>query len=242
MPTANKVLWTVGLGNLDRFVNRARSIGASAVAIRTSNSAASFAGAIRAFHELNIKVYGWRWPPINRRAALGQANQVVELMRQGLDGFIVDPEADKDQKNNFWDKAELAGLAEEFCSTIRDAFPDRHFGTTSHYRAKRSFPNLPWKAFFRHSDKTYPQAYWRNEQGRIGQGVRSNYNVSLSAWAEAGANAKTIVPMAGEIALATAAEIRTHAAVAAENGIDELHFYTTTPGVTEEVWRAIAEA
>ena len=58
----------------------------------------------------------------------------------------------------------------------------------------------------------------------VGNGKpQPNYEVALSAWQEVGAAIGTIVPMAGEIALARPGEIEAYGAAAASNGIDELH-------------------
>lgn len=196
--------------SLADLLSKAKAARATAVAVRTT--ATNFDLSIPTFHNAALKVLAWCWPPVDRERALDQARQVVELMRIGLDGFIVDPEGDIQRPQINWDLEGLDELAREYCSTIRDAFPDKLFGTTSHYRAKRIFRNLPWGAFVESSDRVYPQAYWRVQTAGgprpVGSGrPRPNYSVALSAWQEAGAAAGIIVPMAGEICLARPAEV-----------------------------------
>lgn len=243
---ANKVLWVVTLSDegegLADFLATARAVQATAVAVRTT--ADNFDEIIPAFHDAEISVFGWRWPSTDPDTALQQARDVVKLMQLGLDGFIVDPERSDNNPRINWDQPGLEDLARRFCSTIRDAFPHKLFGTTSHYKARRVFPQLPWEAFFEHSDKLYPQAYWRMQTAggprSIGTGQpRPNYLTSLQAWAEIETGGKPIVPMAGEIALVTDAEIAAYAQAAEDNHVDELHFYTFDQPVPSAVIREI---
>jgi hypothetical protein len=242
---ANKVLWIVTLDDVDAFVQQAQAVGATKVAIRTRNT--NFDESIPAFHDAGIQVLGWRFPPVVHDKAIAQANHVVELMKTGLDGFIVDPEGDASNPGINWDQAGLQGLAQEFCDTIRNPFPDKLFGTTSDHRARRTFPKLPFATFIRNSDKVYPQSYWRMQTNHgpkpVGKGhPRPNYEVGLEAWQEAGAELENIIPIAGEIALATPDEINEYATAASDNNIDELQFYTADAdeNVPQAVFDAIA--
>jgi hypothetical protein len=239
---ASKVLWIVNLHNIPHFLNQAREVGATAVAVRTT--ADNFHDSIPAFHDAGIRILGWRFPPVIRSKALDQAQHVVELMELGLDGFIVDPEGHESPNLN-WDQHGLEDLAGDYCRIIRSSFPDRLFGTSSDHRAARVYPKLPWSVFIGSSDRVYPQAYWRMETEHgprpVGKGKPApNYEVALNAWREAGADAGTIIPMAGEIALATAAEIAAYGAAAVTHGIDELHFYTADGAVPDTVLQAIS--
>lgn len=247
MPATNKVLWIVVLDDVDAFVEQSQAVGATKVAIRTRNT--NFDESIQKFHDVHIEVLGWRFPPVKRQKALAQAEQVVELMKNGLDGFIVDPEGDASNPDINWDQTGLDDLAQEFCDTIRNAFPDKLFGTTSDHRARRTFPRLPFATFINNSDKVYPQSYWRmrTPQGPkpVGKGHPGpNYLVGLEAWQEAGADLGKIIPIAGEIALAKAGEIQEYATAALENNVDELQFYTADAdeNVPQAVFDAIAAA
>lgn len=245
---ATKILWIVALNNVDAFVAQAQAVGATGVAIRTRNQ--NFDKSIPKFHDAGIQVLGWRFPPVIKAKALAQAAHVVELMQAGLDGFIVDPEGDHAAGAiDNWDQAGLEGLAQEFCDTIRNAFPDKLFGTTSDHRALRTYPNLPFATFFQNSDKVYPQSYWRmqtpNGPKPVGKGhPRLNYEVGLEAYNEAGAELGKIVPMAGEIALAKPGEIEEYVAAAADHNVDELHFYSADvdENIPQHVFDSIAAA
>jgi hypothetical protein len=235
-----KVLWVVHYAQLDAFLAKAVDIGASGVAIRTDNH--DVAAAIPKFHAKGIKVYGWRWPAAVEASAMDEAARVVALLGKGLDGYYVDPEANKKQALN-WDRPGLAGLAEKFCTAITAAAPGKEFGFTSHYLAKKAEPQLPWGAFFNHATVLLPQAYWRSDEGIIGHGIPGdNYAVSIDAWKKAGGDKAKIVPMAGELGSSTANEIKAYAAAAAKAGIDRLHFYAYEESVKDSVWQAVKDA
>lgn len=232
-----KTLWVVNYESLEWFIERATFVNASIVAIRTDNDLAK---AIPAFHDKGIKVYGWRWPSAKRDAAMKEANKVVELLAKGLDGYYVDPEGATGKPYD-WDQTGLDKLAEDFCKTITAA--GKPFGTTSHYRGKKTFGKLPWASFFKFSTVFLPQAYWRSDEGVIGHGIpEDNYRVSIDLWTQTGAAKDKIAPMAGELAHATAAEIDAYAREANAQGISSLHFYAAEERVKQSVWNAIARA
>jgi hypothetical protein len=105
------------------------------------------------------------------------------------------------------------------------------------------FPKLPWKTFFRSATVLLPQSYWRTENGVIGHGIPDdNYRKGIEFWTQAGGRPEQIVPMAGELAYATSAEIETYVSEARHHNIDDLHFYTATDGVKAPVWQAISAA
>ena len=237
MPAREKVLWVVNYDKLDDFVKRSVAVGATAVAIRTDNDLIK---AIAAFHAKTIKVYGWRWPSAKRDPCMKEAAKVVDLLSKGLDGYYVDPEGEPGKPYD-WDQKGLDKLAEDFCKEITSAAPAKPFGTTSHYRGKRTFSKLPWASFFKFSTVLLPQAYWRSTGGTIGHGIpEDNYRVALDFWEQTGGDRSKIVPMAGELASSTAGEIAAYAKEAAAQHIDTLHFYTYENGVKESVWKAVA--
>lgn len=239
MAGREKILWAVNYDRLADFLDTAAQVGATGVAIRTDNDVRK---AVADGHARGLKVYGWRWPASLHDPAMNEAAKVVDLLGRGLDGYFVDPEPHRKASLN-WDRAGLADLAEEFCRTIRQAAPDRPFGTTSHYLAKRVAPRLPWAAFFRYSTVLLPQAYWRSTEGVIGHGdPKDNYTRSIDAWTSAGGNRRQIVPMAGELGVSTAAEITAYASAAATAGVTALHFYTCEASVRDAVWRAVQQA
>jgi hypothetical protein len=232
-----KVLWVVNYANLDWFVDRATFVKATAVAIRTDNDLET---AIPIFHAKGIKVYGWRWPSAQKERALQEADRVIKLLGKGLDGYYVDPEGEPGQHYD-WNQTGLEPLAEEFCKKITAAFPGKPFGTTSHFRAVKIFAKLPWKPFIKYSNVLLPQSYWQVEGGTVNGGdPKKNYRTSITDWETSGGSRTLIVPMAGELAHITAAEIKSYAEEATAQGISSLHFYTATPAVKSDVWKAIA--
>jgi hypothetical protein len=239
MTKASKVLWVVNYDELGAFVDQAAGVGANAVAIRTDNDLSK---AIPVFHRKGIEVFGWRWPSAKRDAAMKEAAKVAGLIAEGLDGYYVDPEGDPGKPWD-WDQNGLESLADDFCSVIRKADLSKTFGTTSHYRAKRTFPKLPWASFFKHSTALLPQAYWRTSGGVVGHGLpEDNYQAGIDFWTEIGARQELIAPMAGELARVSSAEIDTYANAAGARGVRDLHFYAHEDGIKPAVWKAVARA
>jgi hypothetical protein len=237
LQTKDKVLWVVSYPSLEWFIDRATFIKATAVAIRTDNDMET---AISAFHAKGIKVYGWRWPSAQRARALKEAKRVVELLSRGLDGYYVDPEGEEG-KHYDWDQPDLDKIAEEFCHQITMTSPSKVFGTTSHFRGGKIFTQLPWKVFIKYSNILLPQAYWRVKQGTVSGGnPEKNYLTALDEWQLLGGARNLIVPMAGELEHANAAEIESYAEAAKMQGVSSLHFYTATEAVKSDVWKAIA--
>jgi hypothetical protein len=237
LPQKEKVLWVVNYPSLDWFVDRATFTKATAVAIRTDND---LEAAIPIFHAKGIKVYGWRWPSAQRDRAMQEADHVIKLLGKGLDGYYVDPEGEPGKPYD-WNQTGLEALAEEFCKKITAAFPGKAFGTTSHFRAAKIFPKLPWPPFIKYSNVLLPQSYWRVESGTVDGGdPKKNYRTSITDWEASGGAKNLIVPMAGELAQITAAEIRSYAEEAIAQGVSSLHFYNATPAVKPDVWQAIA--
>jgi hypothetical protein len=234
-----KVLWVVNYDDLSWFVERAQFVNATGVAIRTDNN---LEAALERFHDVGIRVYGWRWPSSHHDPAMKEAEKVIRLIDKGLDGYYVDPEGAPGKPYD-WNKDGLAELAEEFCSAITAAKPNFEFGTTSHYRAKKIFKKIPWESFFRHTTVFLPQAYWRVDGGVVGHGIPGdNYRVSLDFWEAAGATRDQIVPMAGELHHSTPGEIALYTQEAKNQNVSCLHFYTAREIVKPSVWNAIASA
>ncbi|WP_321796351.1 hypothetical protein [Burkholderia sp. BCC1988] len=241
--TYRKILWAIDVPNIDTLIQRATQCGFGAVCVRTSYT--DFADLIPAMKENSIDVLGWRYPPTDPHAAHQQALDTAQIVQLGLDGFIVDPEGDSRSLYN-WNHPGLAAVADDYCSTIRQANPTMLFGVTSHYLAAKPYPALPWATFLQYSDAVYPQAYWRADTDHgpisIGTGPSSNYIASLSAWGNIGAAAGKIFPMAGELGSVKGShEIQQYATAADSNNITELHFYVNDNTVDQFVWDAISQ-
>jgi hypothetical protein len=57
---------------------------------------------------------------------------------------------------------------------------------------------------------------------------------------EVGADTGTIIPMSGEVALASPGELQAYASAAASSGVNELHFYAADESVPVSVFQSIA--
>jgi hypothetical protein len=238
---AEKILWVVGYNSIAQFIQRALAANVTAVAVRTSNDN-DLPHAIPAAHAANLKIYGWRWPLSSASGAMTEANRAATLLTQGMDGYFADPEGEPGQPFD-WNKPGLAPLADQFCTTIKSAAGTKPLGVTSHFLAKQRFPNLPWAAFFQHADVLLPQAYWRVAQGPVHHANPvENFRDSIQAWVQAGSAREKIQPMAGELRRVSGAEIGQYVGEAGNQGITTLHFYTDEPGISQDVWSAIAQA
>lgn len=232
-----KILWVVQYDNVQSLAKTAEQAGATGVAIRTDNDLGT---ALQVFHGKGIKVYGWRWPSAQRDAAMREADRAATAFHRGLDGYYVDPEGEPGAPYD-WDRKGLETLADDFCTAVTQASGGKVFGITSHYKAKATFPQLPWAVFFRHAHLFLPQAYWRTEDGPVGRAIPSeNYLSAIQHWKAAGAPRAGIVPMAGELARVRPSEIAEYGRVAAQQNVRQLHFYAYQAGIQPAVWTAIA--
>jgi len=238
-----KILWAIDVPNIDALIRKANQCGFGAVCVRTSYT--NFSDLIPRMKQNNIDVLGWRYPPTDADAAHRQALNTAKIVQLGLDGFIVDPEGNSRSLYN-WNQSGLANIADDYCSTIRQANPAMLFGVTSHYLAAKPYPTLPWTTFLQYSDAVYPQAYWRTDTDHgpisVGAGPLSNYIASLNAWKNIGAETGKIFPMAGELgSVNSSQEIRQYATAADRNNITEIHFYVNDDTVDQFVWDAISQ-
>jgi hypothetical protein len=234
-----KVLWVVGYPKLDDFIQKATDLGVSDVAIRSDMD---IFAAINGFKGTNIRVQAWRWPSAVRVNAMKEAQRVAALFDEGMDGYIVDVEGDPGHPWN-WDQPGLEAVATDFCTQVVTAAADRPFGVTSHFRAAQVFPHLPWKQFIDQATVLLPQAYWRVAGGTVAGGDPvKNYKTSINAWNLAGGSVDKIVPMAGELAHATADEVDRYVGAASGANVGRLDFYTHDSNVHDDVWNSIRQA
>src|SRR5476651_2500604 len=118
-----KVLWMVD-GFKEDLLERAQYIRAQAVCVRTTNE--WLTNSISEIKRRGFDVYAWRWPairptnpPPQHYFADDEAQFAIELISQGLDGYIVDPESDSNGAVNDWNDSSLSGLANRFCDTVK---------------------------------------------------------------------------------------------------------------------------
>jgi hypothetical protein len=168
---------------------------------------------------------------------MAEADYVAKkLIPAGLDGYIADPESDGPGVND-WNKPGLEQLATDFCGTVKKAARKGFiFGVTSgcNYPAPRMKPHIPWKEFFTASDVLLPQCYWRwtspatGKPGKINGGTPAKAIAKgVPAW-KAKSLGKPIVPMAGEIDVVLADEIKAYGKALQTSGLREGHFYADT--------------
>jgi hypothetical protein len=252
-----KVLWIVGMGAADqaRLLAHAQTVGADTVCIRSDNDA-TLPGAIAAFHAANIAVWAWRWPAVElgphqapHYYAMDEADNLIKvLMPAGLDGYVIDPEADAKVTVNNWNNQ--GPLAQSFCQAVTAAIaagvptcaaPFR-FGVTAGCTQPTGDPNIPWAVFAGACDTVYPQAYWRavinNVPTKVHGGTPdSSHAKAVAAWGPV-SHGLPMCCMAGELSCVTAAEIAAYGALTA--GQPDRHFYTDAAGLDPAVLAAIA--
>jgi hypothetical protein len=241
-----KVLWVVD-GDMDGLLEKAQYVRAQAVCIRTTNG--WLAGAIQKIKQQGFDVYAWRWPamrptkpPPAHYYADDEAKYVLDLIKQGLDGYIVDPESDGDGSAGDWNNTQLSGLANRFCDTIKIAGRQKNphflFGTTSGCNYPTLMKDIPWSVFVAHSDAIYPQIYWApNIKGR--HTPEDAYKIGMASWKTVVPGSMRVCPIIGEIESNKADEITRFGTIMNTYGLSEVHFYTYTDKVPSPNWDAL---
>jgi len=184
-----KALWIEDLdNNVDRVMRHIKTTGAQKVCVRTTSS--KLKGLIPTFHQMGLKVCGWRWPhlfpdpnakPIdpahpdpNKDDTAYWPNEaalVKDLIKTAsLDGYIFDIESDNGNPPfpKDWDNKNVADRAQQaktFAGGISDAFKTRGtpyvLGVTSHQIGFTNYPDIPWQSFLDVCTVLYPQTYWK---------------------------------------------------------------------------------
>jgi hypothetical protein len=266
MPLQTKALWIEDLDNAgDRTLatNHIQTTGANMVCIRTNSPL--LAGWIPILkQQMNLKVYGWRWPYVvagykNHAYAPEEAKFVAEqLIPAGLDGYIMDIESDESGSGHDWDRTDVGDLnklAADYCKVIKDAAKScgRPFtiGLTSHARGFTNYPKIPWAPFLAITDILYPQTYWRfyddkkkacvdeNADPVTHKGAGTPEQAVLNGYADYGTKHKPIIPVSGEMLCSSAAEMTKFGALIAARGVTEGHFYVSKPKIDAAVLAAI---
>ena len=254
----SKTLWAVSMDAAGEALLMRHAIAAKATIVCVRSNNARLLGAIDRFHAAGIKVYAWRWPAAVRVAssthyfATDEAAFVVDhLIPNGLDGYVADPESDHAGDIIDWNHLALAPLARSFCRSILAGAAaagraDFVFGVTSGCGYPLTKPNIPWSEFVKVSGLLLPQTYWRwtNNDGHV-QGINGGtpdaaIDKGASAWSGISGD-KLVIPMAGEIDVATAPEIAAYGARLRALGLRQAHFYADGDGVPESVLSAIAD-
>jgi hypothetical protein len=247
-----KVLWIVD-GDKQGLIERADFVRAQAVCVRTTNR--WLRGSIQDIKRRGFDVYAWRWPSVDQAAdtnhhyADSEATFALDLIAEGLDGYIVDPESDDGRASDDWNHERYAGLANSFCNKIKLAGRKRNpsflFGTTSGCDYPTIKPRIPWAEFLAHSDAVYPQIYWAPNYHKA---HRTNpddaWTIGMSAWRRILPSGMKVVPIMGEIAINQPDEIQRFGELAAANNLAaEIHFYAYSDDMRDgrfaPVWDAL---
>jgi hypothetical protein len=180
--------------------------------------------------------------------AIDQARYVAQtLIPAGLDGFYADIESDNDKGANDWDSAQFAPLAKRFCEIILAAAPsDFAFSVTSGCAQPTWNTSIPWHTFAPFCSFLMPQTYWRWEnpvtgdpQDINGGSPRSAYAKAVQSW-KAAFPSTPLIPILGELSLASVDEILSYGSLMLEEGIPEIHAYCDGPEVSRETLEALA--
>jgi hypothetical protein len=229
-------------------VQKANYIRAQALCVRTTND--WLQGALPNLKNEGFDVYGWRWPSVDPQAnsnhhyAKDEADFAVQLIAAGLDGYIVDPEADDGRSSDNWNNSSLGGLAQEFCVKIKVAgrHANQHFlfGVTSGGNYPTTKPHIPWPVFLAYADAAFPQVYWApNYLHPPRRSPDEAFAVDMESWKTVVPASVRVCPIIGEIASNHADEIDRFGQIARQHGINEVHFYTYDNGVSDDNWLAI---
>ena len=250
----SKILWTVNMPTAaaeNQLLQHAIAAGCTGVAIRTSND--RLPAAISRFHQNGLKVFAWRWPACRQPTnipnfyAIDQANYVAQtLIPAGLDGYFADIESDGNGTNYDWADPNLAPLATQFCSIIKNAAPyGFYFALTAGCTQPEGSPKIPWAAFSPFCDAVMPQTYWRwtNSAGEVqdlnGGTPTDAYNRAEPVWSRTFPG-KPIAPILGELDVISAKEIQEFGTFVSGEGVRELHAYTDGNAVSQQNLQVLA--
>jgi hypothetical protein len=250
-----KALWIEDLDDAagqDSAMTNIKVTGANMVCVRTSSPL--LLGLISKFHNMGIRVYGWRWASVvanTKGFAKDEADFVSsKLIPAGLDGYIFDVESDNNGSNHDWDRTDqgdLRALASYYTRTIKTAAEgtQRPFslGLTSHARGFSNYPKIPWEPFLDVANVLYPQTYWRYYDDAQGRCMPENRGTPASAmqigYADYRPKGKQIIPIAGEIRCSTVQEIKDFGLLLTNKGLIDGHFYVNHPSVQADILSAI---
>ena len=246
-----KVLWIVD-GDKTWLLERAKYVDAQAVCIRTTN--AWLKGSVQEIKNQGFDVYAWRWPSVdptsnaNHHYVDDEVDFVKGLIAEGLDGYIVDPEADDGRDSDNWNDAKWAGLADRFCGAIKSAGRQKNshflFGTTSGCDYPVIKPDIPWSAFLAHSDAVFPQIYWAPNYIKAQRTTPdAAWKIGMTAWSKIVPNGLPVHPILGEIAVNTPVEIARFGQIMIDHqNTAEVHFYTYEKEMSDPQWKGTWDA
>ncbi len=162
-------------GNLSSVISRLKKAGVTWVAVKLGDSNSfwdspnnttvypwashygGFAAVIDTFHNNGIKVYGWqyvygtnKWTGSTTLANEADVTDAI-LNLPGLDGFIIDAEAE-------FEASGMTTVAALYMDSIRAAHPNSFIALTSFARVTGQ--PMPWTTFLKNCDVNMPQAYW----------------------------------------------------------------------------------
>jgi hypothetical protein len=261
MPLSKKGLWVEDLdGNSARVIQHIKDTGATTVCVRTTSS--ELQGLIPTFKQMNVKVFGWRWPHVypNPHEANDTSVWTDEIRRMlyglipaGLDGYIFDIESDDGKLAQDWDNPDYKTLiplmAQSITQIIKAAFDRRGtayvLGMTGHQCAFSYFPGIPFQSFLNVSSVLYPQMYWQaRDDNNVCQPVAPPMNdpkhptgkpeqAVANGYGDYLPKKLPIVPLAGEISCVSAGEIARFGTAIAAHGATEAHFYVDADTFTD---------
>jgi hypothetical protein len=254
-----KVLWIVD-GDKNGLLAKADYVRAQSVCIRTTN--VWLQTSVKEIKDKGFDVYAWRWPAVidpgpghdaHHHYVDNEARYVQQLIDDGLDGYIVDPEADREKGpdgkqhprlSDWWADAKYGPLANSFSDAIklpgRKKNPHFLFGTTSGCTYPTVFKAIPWPEFVSHSDALFPQCYWQGNSGPEHGGTpQSSYNQGMKSWKTIAPSGLKIIPIIGQIAKVSDSQINDYNAIIKAHAITEIHFYSYTSKVPPENWDAM---
>jgi hypothetical protein len=250
-----RALWIEDLDNAadqQSVADNIKAMNANVVCVRTSSQL--LPGLIPQFHQMGIRVYGWRWTsvvPKTKAFAKDEADLVANaLIPAGLDGYIFDVESDENGSNHDWDRTDqgdLRALAVYYTQTIKKAAQKKErpfsLGLTSHAKGFANYPKIPWAPFLDVAEVLYPQTYWKYFDDKKKSCVPENLGTPASAmkigFADYGPKGKQIIPVAGELRCATAQEVKDFGALLVARDLIDGHFYVNHPSVGADIFAAI---
>jgi len=160
-PAEGKGIWIWHLsyadnGNITKIIQRAQAVGLDWIAIKGGDGTILWedddeltSEIINQIHSAGIKVLGWQY--VYGDDPIQEANVSIKILDKGVDGFIVNAEAEYEGKT---------AEAIQYMTELRTYYPDA-------FIAYSTFPiidyhmTFPYIEFGNYCDVAMPQAYWK---------------------------------------------------------------------------------
>ena len=240
-PAYGKGIWIWRLseaegGNVSAIIERCENVGIEWVAIKCGDGGYFWSqcklSTIEQFQNAGIKVFGWQY--VYGDDPIGEASVANQILDLGVDGFIIDAEAEYEGKP---DNATI------YLENIRAEHPDSFIAYTT-FPIIDYHTDFPYLEFGKYCDAVMPQDYWKEigvTPEYMVEWMEEQWNKWHKIW-EAGGysdSIKPIIPL-GQGWDVSGSEITRFCNLVYDHGYGGISLWRYGT-MTEENWKAYAE-